>query len=142
MPRSRRLDRRLDQLTHIAHRSIRTAFLIALAMALVRSVALAQSPSAPSSHHTIRLTSQKITLPLGNSVFAGGDTARLANSRCLLCHSKEMIDTQPPLSLDVWKKEIDKMRTAYGCPLGADQTAALAEFIAQAAGKSTSGPAK
>ncbi len=121
-------------MTHSWHRTIRAAPLMALALTLVQGVANAQSPSAPGSHHTIRLTSQKITLPFGNSVFAGGDTAKLANSRCLLCHSKEMIDTQPPLSLEVWKKEVDKMRTAYGCPLGADQTTALAEFISQTAG--------
>jgi len=121
-------------MTHSWHRTIRAASLTALALTLVQGVANAQSPSAPESHHTIRLTSQKITLPFGNSVFAGRDTAKLANSRCLLCHSKEMIDTQPPLSLEVWKKEVDKMRTAYGCPLGADQTAALAKFISETAG--------
>jgi len=37
------------------------------------------------------------------------------------------------LPLETWKKEVDKMRTAYGCPLRADQTDGLAEFIAHAA---------
>ena len=44
-----------------------------------------------------------------------------------------MIDAQPPLTLETWKKEIDKMRTAYGCPLRADQTAGIAKFVSHAA---------
>jgi hypothetical protein len=100
---------------------------------LAPGIATGQSTTPPGSSHRIRLTSQKITLPFGKSVFAGGDRAELANARCLVCHSRDMIDAQPALALEVWKKEIDKMRTAYGCPIGADQTDALAEFISQAA---------
>ena len=101
-------------------------------VALAHGVALAQSPAAPSRHRAIKLTSQKIALPFGNQVFAGSDAAQLANSHCLLCHSKGMIDTQPPLTVETWKKEIDKMRAAYGCPLRADQTAGIAKFVSQA----------
>ena len=86
------------------------------------AVAHAQSAALPVRHRAIRLTSQKITLPFGDKTFAGaGETAKIANEHCLLCHSRAMIDTQPPLPLATWKKEIDKMRTAYGCPLRADE---------------------
>jgi hypothetical protein len=120
-------------MTQIRHRIILAAFLIGLTATLAYGVALAQSPAAPGRHRAIQLKSQKIGLPFGNQVFAGGDAAKLANSRCLLCHSKDMIDAQPPLTLETWKKEVDKMRTAYGCPLRADQTAGVAEFISRAA---------
>jgi hypothetical protein len=43
-----------------------------------------------------------------------------------------LIDTQPPLTLESWKKEVDKMRSAYGCPLRAGQTAAVAGFTSHA----------
>ncbi len=119
-------------MTQIRHRIILATFLIGLTATFAHGVALAQSPTAPGRHRAIQLTSQKITLPFGNQVFAGGDAAKLANSRCLVCHSKDMIDAQPPLTLETWKKEIDKMRTAYGCPLRADQTAGVAEFISHA----------
>jgi len=49
-----------------------------------------------------------------------------------LCHSKGMIDIQPPLSLETWKKEIAKMRSAYGCPLRDDQVDGIVKFISQA----------
>ena len=127
-------------MTQIRHRLILSTFLIGLTASLVHGVALAQSPVAPRRHRAIQLTSQKITLPFGNKTFAGkGEDATIANEHCLLCHSRGMIDTQPPLTLESWKKEIDKMRTAYGCPLRADQAAGVAEFISHAAGASAAG---
>jgi hypothetical protein len=107
---------------------------IGLIATFTNAIALAQSAVTPTQHRTIDLTSQKITLPFGNKTFAGkGEDATIVNEHCLLCHSKGMIDTQPPLTLESWKKEVDKMRTAYGCPLRADQTADIAEFISHAA---------
>jgi hypothetical protein len=127
-------------MTQIRHRIILTTFLIGLTATLAYGVALAQSPAAPGWHRAIQLTSQKVTLPFGNKTFARkGEAATIANEHCLLCHSRGMIDTQPPLTLESWKKEVDKMRTAYGCPLRADQTAGVAEFIAHAASASAAG---
>lgn len=127
-------------MTQIRHRIVLTLFLIGLTATLTYGVTRAQGPAAPGRHRAIQLTSQKITLPFDNQVFAGGDTAaKLANSRCLLCHSKDMIDTQPPLTLETWKNEVVKMRTAYGCPVRADQTAGVAEFILHAATASAAG---
>ena len=113
---------------------IPVAIVIGLIGALAHSVARAQSAALPVRHRAIQLTSQKISVPFGNKTFAGADKdAKIANEHCLLCHSKGMIDTQPPLTLDTWKKEVAKMRTAYGCPLRADQSDRVAEFIAHAA---------
>jgi hypothetical protein len=113
---------------------------IGLIATFTNAIALAQSAATPTQHRTIDLTSQKITLPFGNKTFAGkGEDATIVNEHCLLCHSKGMIDTQPPLTLESWKKEVDKMRTAYGCPLRADQTADVAEFISHAASASAAG---
>jgi sulfite dehydrogenase (cytochrome) subunit B len=125
--------------TQIRHRIILTIFLLGLTATLTYGVTLAQGPAAPGRHRAIQLTSQKVSLPFGNQVFAGGDAAKLANSRCLLCHSKDMIDAQPPLTLETWKNEIDKMRTAYDCPLRADQAAGVAEFISHPASASAAG---
>lgn len=126
-------------MAQIRHRIVLATFLVSLSAPLAHGVALAQSPAAPSRHRAIKLTSQKIALPFGNQVFAGGDVAQLANSHCLLCHSKGMIDTQPPLTVETWKKEVEKMRTAYGCPLDAEQTAGVAEFVLHAASAPAAG---
>ena len=126
-------------MTQVRLRIVLAAYLIGLTATLLRGVARAQSPATQGRHRAIQLTSQKIDLPFGNETFAGGDAANLANSHCLLCHSKDMIDAQPPLTLESWKKEIDKMRTAYGCPLRADQTAGIAKFVSQAINASAVG---
>ena len=121
-------------MTQVLLRTILASLLLSLSQPLTHGVALAQSAAVPNRHRAIKLTSQKIVLPFGNETFAGGDAAKMANSHCLLCHSKEMIDVQPQLTLETWKKEVDKMRRVYGCPLRADQTAGIAEFISHAAG--------
>ncbi|MGH8337243.1 MAG: hypothetical protein ACRETL_10590 [Gammaproteobacteria bacterium] len=108
--------------------------LCVIALLMVAVVALSNEPANAASHtkpRVIKLTSQTITLPFGDRTFQGGEWAKLANTHCLLCHSKEMIDTQPPLSSDTWKKEINKMRSAYGCPLRDDQVDGLVKFISQ-----------
>lgn len=120
--------------------AIVAAFVIGMTVTIAHGIALAQSSAAARRHRAIQLTSQKITLPFGNETFAGkGEDAKIANEHCLLCHSRGMIETQPPLTLDTWKKEVAKMRTAYGCPLRADQTDSVAEFIAHAAGSPVTG---
>lgn len=126
-------------MSQIQERMIPVTLVIGLIATFTNAIALAQTAVTPIRERTIHLTSQKITLPFGNQVFAGGDAAKLANSRCLLCHSKGMIDTQPPLTLETWKKEVDKMRTAYGCPLRADQTSDVARFILHAENASAPG---
>jgi hypothetical protein len=87
--------------------------------------AYAQGPSPAR----IELRSESITLPFGDRQFRGGQWADIANGRCLICHSKGMIDLQPPLPLTVWKSEIAKMRAAYGCAMGDDEVDGLAQFL-------------
>lgn len=115
-------------------RLIVTPLLLAASILLGIGVARAQSSTRPGKPHVIKLTSQKIALPLGDREFnsADGREAKIANERCLLCHSKGMIDTQPPLPLETWKKEVAKMRSAYGCPLRDDQVDGIVKFIFQA----------
>ena len=120
-------------------RVIVTALLIGVAITLGNGAARAQSSTHAGQRPVIKLTSQKIVLPFGDRIFEGGDGAKIANTRCLLCHSKEMIDTQPALPMETWKKEVDKMRSAYGCPLRDDQVDGIVKFIFQANSTSPTG---
>lgn len=112
----------------------RLSRLCVIALLMVAVVALYNEPANAVSHTkppVIKLTSQTISLPFGDRTFQGDQWAKLANTHCLLCHSMGMITTQPPLTPDTWKKEIDKMRSAYGCPLRDDQVDGLVKFISQ-----------
>jgi hypothetical protein len=58
-----------------------------------------------------------IELPPGDDILPDRRHAEAVDRNCLSCHSTETILNQPALSRDVWKTEIDKMRTAYGAQI-------------------------
>jgi hypothetical protein len=70
-----------------------------------------------------------VQLPVSLQLFPAGDGADLANSQCLLCHSADMVLLQPTRTQAEWKVTINKMRTAYGAPLPAEQVDALAAYL-------------
>ncbi|HUA34418.1 MAG TPA: hypothetical protein VMA09_12485 [Candidatus Binataceae bacterium] len=82
--------------------------------------------------HGVELHSESITLPLGDQTFGKSAGAEgLVSTRCLLCHSQEMIDTQPLLTKDAWRAEIKKMQSTYGCPIRDDEVQGLVDFVSQ-----------
>lgn len=94
-----------------------------------RTVLAAEGDPASDFRNQFR-TNRGIELPFGPEFFPGeGINAELANEYCLLCHSTEMVTTQPPLSLNTWKAEIHKMRTTFGCPLPARHADSLAKYM-------------
>jgi len=83
-------------------------------------------------HRTIVLKSVKIDLPKGNLKFEGdAPGARAATTYCVMCHSRGMIDNQPPLSREAWKTEIRKMRSVYGCTVSEGLDEELVDFLFQ-----------
>jgi mono/diheme cytochrome c family protein len=70
-----------------------------------------------------------VELPTSEARFPAGNGADIANGQCLICHSAGMVLRQPPLTQDQWTGEIEKMRSAYGAPLPADQVEALARYL-------------
>jgi mono/diheme cytochrome c family protein len=76
-----------------------------------------------------RWTVVKVELPVSNAFFPPGAGADIANSQCLICHSAGMVLQQPPLTQKEWLGEINKMRSAYGAPLAADQAETLAKYL-------------
>jgi len=110
--------------------------LITVTLLSIILVAVTQSATRAadnkSEHPPIVLESQKIELPQGNLKFEGSEPgARAASTYCVMCHSRGMIDSQPPLSRDAWKTEINKMRTAYGCPVSQGLDEEMVDFLYQ-----------
>jgi len=70
-----------------------------------------------------------IELPVSKESFPPGRADAIANGQCLICHSAGMVLSQPPLTRDVWKAEIMKMRSVYGAPIPVDQVDELAEYL-------------
>jgi hypothetical protein len=94
-------------------------------------VALATSlawPSATDSGSGQKWTKISVELPVSDTQFPPGDGAEIT-PQCLICHSAGMVLSQPPLTQDQWISEINKMRTAFGAPLPADQVKPLARYL-------------
>ena len=72
-------------------------------------------PAQPAAGATVR-----IELPPGDDVLPDRRNAEAVDRNCLSCHSTETILNQPALSRDVWKAEINKMRTVFGAQIAPD----------------------
>jgi mono/diheme cytochrome c family protein len=72
-----------------------------------------------------------VQLPASAVQFPAGEGAAIANSQCLICHSAGMVLTQPARTEQQWKETINKMRTAYGAPLPAEQVDPLATYLSR-----------
>jgi len=85
------------------------------------------SPAPPDA----RWTKVSVQLPTSPTLFPAGQGADIANSQCVICHSPDMVLYQPARTQEQWKETINKMRSAYGAPLPAEQVDALATYLAQ-----------
>jgi mono/diheme cytochrome c family protein len=82
-----------------------------------------------------------VDLPASQISFPPGNGSVIANAHCLICHSAGMVLHQPPLTEDEWTGEINKMRSAFGAPIPADQVQTLAQYLRSINGRqSQKGP--
>ena len=77
----------------------------------------------------------KVNFPTSATLFPAGKGSEIANANCLICHSAGMALRQPPLTVDEWRAEITKMKTAFGAPIPADQIDELADYLGTVDGK-------
>lgn len=99
---------------------------LALAVMLtpVAAPAKGKQKAAPAAGETA-----SIELPPGDDVLPDRRHAEAVDRNCLSCHSTETILNQPALSRDVWKAEIDKMRTAYGAQIAPEMDDAILAYL-------------
>jgi cytochrome c len=77
---------------------------------------------------TIKLPAE--TVKLRSSTMAG---YTLATQRCLICHSADYIEYQPPAMPEKkWLAEVNKMQHAYGAPITDDEAKQIAAYLASA----------
>lgn len=57
----------------------------------------------------------------------------LATQKCLICHSADYIEYQPPgMQEKQWLAEVSKMQRAYGAPLTDDEVKQIAAYLTSA----------
>jgi hypothetical protein len=105
---------------------MRIAMLASATLLLGLALGLHAESSPPS--HWDKLS---VELPVSTQLFPAGDAQAIANSQCLICHSVDMVLTQPARTPQQWTETINKMRTAYGAPVPADQVGPLALYLSR-----------
>lgn len=116
-----------------------TAAALAGLMAGCAMTPRAQNPTR-AEEPDARWSTISVQLPASAALFPGAEGADIANHQCLTCHSADMVLHQPARTSAEWQANINKMRTAYGEPLPAEQVDALAAYLSRLTsnGKGTS----
>jgi cytochrome c5 len=104
----------------------RTPIRFPRSLALVLGLAVVGLPAQALTFHT-----ESQQLPESHRVFPGNDAgANAANGSCLMCHSAGMVMTQPRLSSDAWRAEVNKMRNTFKAPIPEDKVETLVKYLA------------
>jgi hypothetical protein len=104
-------------------------------MAAGLALALLLAPDALAKTHKAKAApamhgdTAAIVLPPGDGVLPDRPNAEAVDRNCLPCHSTETILNQPALSRDIWKAEIEKMRTAFGARIDPDADDAILAYL-------------
>jgi sulfite dehydrogenase (cytochrome) subunit B len=70
-------------------------------------------------------------LPGETAEFKPGSGVESARANCAACHSADYISTQPPKKGKAfWQAEVQKMITLYKAPIGEDDAAVIANYLA------------
>ena len=101
---------------------------IAVALLMAPESALAKNGKGKAAAAMAGQTAM-IELPPGDDVLPDRPNAEAVDRNCLSCHSTETILNQPALSRDVWKAEIDKMRTNFNAQISPDADEAILAYL-------------
>uniref|UniRef100_A0A0H3WX16 Sulfite:cytochrome C oxidoreductase subunit B n=2 Tax=Pandoraea faecigallinarum TaxID=656179 RepID=A0A0H3WX16_9BURK len=80
--------------------------------------------SAPALALEIKLPQE--TAQLKASTLAGHQAA---SAWCVMCHSIDYINAQPPMPAAFWNAEVTKMVKVYGAPIPEDQVKLISEYL-------------
>ena len=107
------------------------AGLLVVGAAQLRAENTGSSPEKTAKQSDAHWSKVSVELPTSLTPFPAGEGAVIANAQCLICHSAGMVLRQPARTQEQWKETINKMRSAYGAPLPADQVDALAAYLSR-----------
>jgi hypothetical protein len=101
---------------------------LTIALLLAPEAALAKKAKGKAAPAAAGQTAM-IELPPGDDVLPDRPNAEAVDRNCLSCHSTETILNQPALSRDIWKAEIDKMRTDFKAQISPDADEAILAYL-------------
>ena len=81
--------------------------------------------------HALEIKLPQETSQLKASTLAGHQAA---NAWCVMCHSVDYVNSQPPMPAAFWHAEVTKMVKVYGAPIPEDQVKLISEYLGTAYG--------
>ncbi|WP_353191857.1 sulfite:cytochrome C oxidoreductase subunit B [Pandoraea pnomenusa] len=86
---------------------------------------------AAAPAHALEIKLPQETSQLKASTLAGYQSA---NAWCVMCHSVDYVNTQPPMPAAFWSAEVTKMVKVYGAPIPEDQVKLISEYLGKTYG--------
>jgi hypothetical protein len=111
--------------------AVALAGLLAAGTPHLRAANTASSPEKIAKQSDALWGKVSVELPVSQTPFPAGEGSVIANAQCLICHSAGMVLRQAARTQGQWKETINKMRSAYGAPLPAEQVDALAAYLSR-----------
>ena len=109
--------------------TLRTVFVALFAACAVGS-ALSEPVAQPSPQPAlVNGTVHSVTLPNYNPDMPDGENRKLFSNSCTMCHSARYVLMQFELPRSKWSAEVNKMRTAFGCPLEPASVDKLVDYL-------------
>lgn len=98
---------------------------LGLVVAALALAACKQTPSEGAQDPAVRT----VAFPIDEPPLADGPGRDVFMANCISCHTSRYVSDQPRFSRATWTKEVDKMRTAFGAPIPADQTGKIVDYL-------------
>lgn len=87
--------------------------------------------TAAGPAHALDIKLPQETSQLKASTLAGHQAA---SAWCVMCHSIDYINSQPPMPSAFWHAEVTKMVKVYGAPIPEDQVKLISEYLGKTYG--------
>ncbi|VVE00427.1 MULTISPECIES: sulfite:cytochrome C oxidoreductase subunit B [Pandoraea] len=81
--------------------------------------------------HALEIKLPQESAQLKASTLAGHQAA---SAWCVMCHSIDYINSQPPMPASFWSAEVTKMVKVYGAPIPEDQVKLISEYLGKTYG--------
>jgi sulfite dehydrogenase len=79
----------------------------------------------------------EVKLPPETAAYKPSDLPgyQLAQQNCMICHSAQYVQTQPPLPRSYWQATVKKMQKPFGAPLKDEDVPAIVDYLTKVYGK-------
>lgn len=103
-------------------------------------IGASQVLAQPPKPATVQGSVHSIEMPFYEPALPEASNRKLFLNNCTMCHSARYVLMQFPLPRAKWTAEVNKMQTAFGCPLEISNRKKLVDYLMLIRGSQASKP--